>query len=420
MPAPSALYYNANALVRWEKLSPHQYRIYNLSNNATLFVTLTRIDGVKPEDQLLHAQFELPALDSRLVDIRYDPVTEMGGDGIYKLCARPVFRSVVSSTTIPSVIRQLSTITFPSLEAGENIVINTVEVNGLTVYNSSTDPVADFSNPLASLSAVVSGIQMMTGSGTVQYVAPNTTPIYPNLSPSIYPRLVVLGSGSAITSATYSDGIVSNADATIDVDCIWQVDDNVDQPLPTEYWVSEFNVAGVNILDRPYDLTIETGAFYAFLNTWLANNGGGFLDVDAANFAAYSFTCQNFESIVYAAYGSFEEDTLCDNIIELSDTYHCYNALINEKVCRDPCQKCTSDADKERARFLHDLSLLLQNGFIRLAAYDHLAYFGDFGYNERRISPTLDNVQFFKGLRRMLVKCGYDCSTPSKCGCSSC
>ena len=422
MPAPSSLYNNQNAFVRWDKLSPHVYRITNIHANARVHVTLTRLDGVKPEDALVHYDFELLAGESRTVSIAYDRKTEMGGDGVYRICALPTFRQVQTSTTLNSIVRQVDVITIPSASPLASISIDNATADGsLVVYNafSAPPPPADFSNPPTSLQGLINGINSGIG-GSVLYIAPNTVPAVPYLSPSPFPRLVVLSIGHNITELRYSDGDVIAEAAQINSDCIWQIDEDSGTPLPSEYWVSEFIVNNENILNRPYDLTIETGLFYAYLNSWLAANGGGYVDPDAPNFTAYSFNCQTFQQITYAAYQDVEGERECDNIVELSDTYACDFAMLREKLCGDPCRPCTTDKEKERERFFQDFNVLLTHGMVKLAAYDHLAYFGDFGNAERRLATTLDMAQYFRDMRRMLVKCGYDCATPSKCGCSSC
>lgn len=419
-----------NSYIRWTKTGCHGYRITNKTSpigGYILKINVTRLDG----------QYVTPILTNLILNpgesydlsIKYDKVSEYGGDGVYSITAVPINLTPIYPSVDSGANSRLAIYTFPTVTTNTNILgLGTSPVMGGSnpdIFDALIHGAANFSSPPTSLNNLKNAITAWNSGNVVEIIPPNgTSPsgLYLGTSPSW--RIVFFNNpGDVFTTGqadalTIREGGIGGIETDIfpTFQCYWGVPEpTTTPPVPTH--VTGFTIDGDNVLGRVYDIATEATLFLADLNIYFAANGINAFAADYnGNAYIISSPCLNIESITYAQVSEAQNTPLVDYIYELCDTYACYAKLLNAYLClnRD-CTSCHYQSIEYKR--LMEMTALLNGALLPAISADTLAYMGDFGFYEKRAQNATTIANLFQNVRALVFQCGYGCEDKKPCSC---
>jgi len=412
----ATLIYNSNANIKWEKNACNNYTITNLSNYAPINVTVTDLTGTYTES------FTLDPLGANSITIP--------GDGVYQICSINTLGTAIDVYTETSIQHTTSVVNLGPMPQGVDpfgldatrVLSVTTNIAGL-VYESptigGTDPENTFQTNITPLETVLQAVPNVI---TAVVLPPNDSslaPIFP-ADPVNYQLIYVTSNGDAIDFVDVQ--ILGLGPSTLNpvTSCI-QYFDSYTSGQGT--WISELEILGVNILDRPYNLAdaVDEDLFYTYIQSWLDDNNGGYITRTTKGYAIFGY-CYDLGDISYNSFIASEQE--CDYIYEFCALYACITTLMRRWLCMDPCTPTSACDDKslsyeEARRRAIEMSTLFFHALMPVVAQDRIWYFGNWDITESRTTNINTIIDLFQKLKDYTSKCGFGCYCDD-CGDSNC
>ena len=403
----ATLIYNSNENIKWEKTACNNYTITNLSVYSPQDVTITDLTGTYTESFSLD-----PSASNSII---------LPGDGVYKICSTQLLSVPSDTYTVDSVQYTTSVVNLGPMLQGidplgsdiTRVLSVTTNIAGL-VYESptigGTDPENTFQTNITPLVTVLQSVPNVIDAIVLAPNDSSLAPIFP-ADPVNYQLIYITSNGDSITNVNVQVLGLGPDVLTPEVSCI-QYFDTYNTGEGT--WIYELYVLTTNILDRPYNLSdaVDQQAFLDYVQSWLDDNGGGFIaNGPRDNYQIYG-ACFDLGNISFATLIPGEQ--VCDYIYEFCALYACITTLMRRWLCMDPCTPTAACDDKslsyeDARRRAIEMSTLFFHALMPVVAQDRIWYFGNWDVTDSRTTNINTIVDLFQKLKDYTSKCGFGC-----------